>query len=224
MSSRTAKETTVIIPALNEENNIGFTLSEILELADVGDIIVVDGGSVDGTAEIAEKSGARVLIQRNVGKGDAMFQGIQQLQPNAKYVVFTDADYTYPAEFIPKMVSVLMENKDVGMVIGSRFEGKKIGKSLTNRMIAAFQYLINGIELNDPLSGLRVVRTELLREWKPKSKGFDIEIEINSIINRKGYRIVEIPIDYRARLGEKKLRVRYGLSILRKIISQRFKG
>ena len=57
--------------------------------------------------------------------------------------------------------------------------------------------------LNDPLTGLRVVRQEIVNNWHPKSKGFDIEVELNHLMENKGYRIVEIPIEYRARLGEK---------------------
>ena len=60
---------------------------------------------------------------------------------------------------------------------------------------------MNGVKLEDPLSGLRVVRSEVLEGWKPKSKGFDVEAEMNAIVERRGYRIVEIPIDYRSADG-----------------------
>lgn len=73
---------------------------------------------------------------------------------------------------------------------------------------------------DDPLSGLRVVRWSLLKAWKPKSKGFDIEVELNYQVERKGYGIVEIPIEYRPRLGEKKLRLRHGLTILQRIATE----
>ena len=79
---------------------------------------------------------------------------------------------------------------------------------------------MNGVNLGDPLSGLRVVRSEVLEGWKPKSKGFDVEAEMNSIVERKGYRIVEIPIDYRNRMGEKKLKLRDGLGIMKRILAE----
>jgi len=72
--------------------------------------------------------------------------------------------------------------------------------------------------MRDPLTGLRVVRWEILKDWKPKSKGFDLEVELNHHVERKGYDIVEIPIHYRARLGEKKLKVKHGFSILKRIL------
>ena len=77
---------------------------------------------------------------------------------------------------------------------------------------------MNGIDLNDPLSGLRVVRTEILKAWKPRSKGFDIEAEMNFHVERSGYEIAEIPIEYRPRLGQKKLGLRNGFEILMRII------
>lgn len=217
----------VIVAALNEETGIGPTLDELQRVLTGSHLIVVDGNSIDRTVEIAKNMGADVSLQEGSGKGDAMFQGIKRLSPNARYVVFTDADYTYPAEYIPNMVEVLDQDPSVGMVIGDRFKGElNLEKSLKNpfylgnRMIALAQHVLNGIKLNDPLSGLRVVRTDVLRRWKPKSQGFDIEAEINFVVEREGYRIVEIPIDYRSRLGEKKLKLRHGFGILKRIMAE----
>jgi hypothetical protein len=151
------------------------------------------------------------------------------LHEDTRYVVFTDADYTYPAESIPKMVEILEQSPNVGMVIGDRFHGSmnhdQSSKNvfyIGNKLIATVQYILNGIRLNDPLSGLRVVRSELLRNWKPQSKGFDVEVEINAMVEREGYKIAEVPIDYRLRLGEKKLRPRDGIKIFRRILSLSF--
>lgn len=217
----------VIVAALNEETGIGPTLDELQRVLTGSHLIVVDGNSIDRTVEIAKNMGADVSLQEGSGKGGAMFQGIKRLSPNARYVVFTDADYTYPAEYIPNMVEVLDQDPSVGMVIGDRFKGElNLEKSLKNpfylgnRMIALAQHVLNGIKLNDPLSGLRVVRTDVLRRWKPKSQGFDIEAEINFVVEREGYRIVEIPIDYRSRLGEKKLKLRHGFGILKRIMAE----
>jgi dolichol-phosphate mannosyltransferase len=190
-------------------------------------VIVVDGNSIDRTVEIAKNLGVEVLLQEGRGKGAAMFQGLKRLNENARYVVFTDADFTYPAEFIPKMLEIMEQNPAVGMVIGNRFEGEhNSDKSSTNpfyignRLLALAQHVLNGVKLGDPLSGLRVVRTELFKSWKPKSKGFDVEAEINFLVEREGYQIVEIPIDYRNRLGEKKLKLRHGFGIMKRIISE----
>jgi glycosyltransferase involved in cell wall biosynthesis len=219
----------VIVAALNEERGIGPTLSEIQGVLTNPYLLVVDGNSVDKTAEIAKSFGADVSLQTGIGKGDAMFQGIMSLHEDTRYVVFTDADYTYPAESIPKMVEILEQSPNVGMVIGDRFHGSmnhdQSSKNvfyIGNKLIATVQYILNGIRLNDPLSGLRVVRSELLRNWKPQSKGFDVEVEINAMVEREGYKIAEVPIDYRLRLGEKKLRPRDGIKIFRRILSLSF--
>lgn len=90
---------------------------------------------------------------------------------------------------------------------------------LGNRFLAFMQYLLNGMKLRDPLTGLRVMRWEILKDWKPRSKYFDIEAEMN-LWRTGGYSIVEIPIRYRQRLGEKKLRLRHGFTILTRIVSK----
>jgi glycosyltransferase involved in cell wall biosynthesis len=216
----------VVIAALNEEAGIGPTLRELQKVLHYPHLIVVDGNSVDKTIEIAKNMGADVLLQEGKGKGDAMFQGFRMLHSKG-FVVFTDADFTYPAEYVPKMVEILEQNPKVGMVIGNRFKGVyNIDKSvrnpfyLGNKLLAFAQHVMNGVKLGDPLSGLRVVRSDALKGWKPKSKGFDVEAEMNSIIERRGYEIVEIPIDYRNRLGEKKLKLRHGLGIMKRILAE----
>lgn len=227
MEQRSNANVAVVIAALNEEEGIGPTLDELKCVLNDPYFLVVDGGSIDGTVEIAKKMGADVILQEGRGKGQALWQGIKYLNSNVEYVVFIDADFTYPAEPIPKMIEVLRKNSDVGMVIGNRFSDNLSFKDamrglfyIGNRLIAFSQHMFNGIKLSDPLSGLRVVKLDVLKGWTPKSKGFDIEAEMNYHVERKGYQIVEIPIVYRPRLGEKKLKLRHGFTILRRIISE----
>jgi dolichol-phosphate mannosyltransferase len=80
--------------------------------------------------------------------------------------------------------------------------------------------LFNGVTLRDPLTGLRVIRWELVRNWQPKSSGFDIEVELNHHIERQGYSIAEIEISYRERIGEKKLKLKDGITILKRILAE----
>ncbi len=91
-----------------------------------------------------------------------------------------------------------------------------------NRLLAFSHNLLNGINLRDPLTGLRVIRWSILKGWRPKSKGFDVEVELNHFVENSGFGIVEIPIIYRARLGEKKLKLRHGVTIFRRILSESF--
>jgi dolichol-phosphate mannosyltransferase len=170
--------------------------------------------------------GAQVVFQDGLGKGDALAKAIKHSDLTVDYIVITDADYTYPAEHVPLMIRILEKNPDVGMVCGNRFSGYTDLKGLNgffylgNRLIGFAQNFLNDVWLADPLTGLRVVRARLLRNWKVKSKGFDIEVELNHRVVREGFGIVEVPIGYRERLGEKKLGVRNGAEILRRIMSE----
>ena len=214
----------VIIAALNEEEGIGLTLAEMSRSICTNRLIVVDGRSTDKTVEIAKDTGAQVLFQEGVGKGDAIAKAVGYIDPAADYVVITDADYTYPAEYVPDMIQILEKNPSVGMVSGNRFNDSAEDKALRNlfylgnRILAFSHNLLNGVTLEDPLTGLRVVRAEILRGWKVKSKGFDIEVELNHQVERRGFGIVEVPISYRKRLGEKKLKARHGATILKRIL------
>jgi len=68
------------------------------------------------------------------------------------------------------------------------------------------------------LTGMRAIRAEVLRGWRVKSKGFDVEVELNHLVERHGFKIREIPICYRTRLGEKKLKISHGVTILKRIL------
>ena len=220
------RSTQVIIAALNEQEGIGLTITEIIDVLGNPHVLVVDGKSTDRTVEIAQSLGAQIVVQDGKGKGDALAKGLENLGSTIDYVVITDADYTYPAEYIPEMIQLLMQNTDVGMVCGNRLNGHVDPNALHdrfyfgNRLIAFTHNFLNGIALKDPLTGLRVVRSEILRNWRIKSEGFDIEVELNNYVARRGFNIIEIPINYRERLGEKKLKVRHAAEIFRRIMSE----
>ena len=217
----------VILAAYNEEEGIAPTLYELNDVLAEPYLVVVDGKSTDKTYKLAKGLGAEVIIQKGNGKGNAISEGLACLNGDVRYVAFIDADYTYPAKHIKEMISVLDLNPDVGMVLGDRFnityeqESDRNQFYIGNRILAFTQRLFNGIKLNDPYTGLRIIRCELLKNWKPKSQGFDIEAELNHYITRLGYKIMEVPIKYRKRLGKKKLKFRHGLKILRRIIIER---
>ena len=124
------------------------------------------------------------------------------------------------------MIGILEKNPNIGMICGNRFSGYLNLKDFNgvfymgNRLMSFAHNFLNGIALADPLTGLRVVRSGLLRNWKVKSKGFDVEVELNHHIAREGFSVVEVPIKYRARLGEKKLGVKHSAEILKRIIME----
>lgn len=221
------EETLVIVATLNEENGVGPTLTEIKSSLDNPLCLVVDGRSTDRTVEVAKECGAQILFQKGMGKGDAIATAIGHIKGlKTKYVALIDADYTYPAKYLSAMIKILEENPKIGMVCGNRFTNRLKLEAmpnmfhLRNRILSFTHSLLNGVDLDDPLTGLRVVRQEIVRNWYPKSKGFDIEVELNHLVKNKGYHIVEIPIQYRSRLGEKKLAPRHGFTIFKRILTE----
>ncbi len=216
--------TQVIIAALNEEEGIGLTIAELVDTLEDSRVIVVDGRSTDRTVEVAKNLGAQIFIQDGLGKGDAVAKAVAHIDPTVDYVVLTDADYTYPAAYVPEMIQILEKNPQVGMVCGNRFNGyeeKTAASSIFyvgNRFIAFAHNLLNGVTLVDPLTGLRVVRAKILRTWKVQSKGFDVEVELNHHVEREGFDIAEVPINYRERLGQKKLGIKNGAEIFKRIM------
>jgi glycosyltransferase involved in cell wall biosynthesis len=216
--------TQIIIAALNEEEGIGLTISELIDILHNPRLLVVDGKSTDRTVEVAKNMGADIVVQNGKGKGDAVAKALEHLDPTVDYVIITDADYTYPCKRVPEMIRLLETNPEIGMVCGNRFNHHLDTKALHNvfhfgnRLIAFTHNVFNGVPLRDPLTGLRVIRSDILRNWKVKSKGFDIEVELNHQVERQGYGITEVDIEYRERLGKKKLKVRHAAGILKRIM------
>lgn len=224
----TSKSVIVIIPTLNEEHGIGLTIEEVKKNIDA-EIINIDANSVDKTQEIAASLGAKVIKQRGFGKGVAIAQALQCLNQNTKYIVIMDGDYTYSATYIPQMLKVLEKNTDFEMVTGKRFSNddallthfKRIVKSpywFGNYAIAFTHRILNNVSMNDPLTGLRVIRFDCIKYFQPKAKSFDIEVELNNYIKKQGGKIFEIPIEYRQRLGEKKLKTRHAFIIFMRMV------
>jgi len=215
-----------IIAALNEEEGVGPTIAELRQYLEKPWVLVVDGNSSDRTVEVAKSLDADVIFQDGKGKGDAIACAIKQVNVDVDYIVFTDADYTYPAEYVPRMIRILEENPKLGMVCGNRFNSHFDLKEMHsmfyfgNRLLAFTHNMLNGVAMRDPLTGLRVVRWKILKNWTPKSKGFDVEVELNHHVERQGYGIIEISIPYRPRLGEKKLKLKHGVTILRRIMGE----
>jgi dolichol-phosphate hexosyltransferase len=216
--------TQVIIAALNEEEGIGSTIVEMQKRLFAPRILVVDGNSIDRTVEVSKDLGVDVLFQDGKGKGNAIAKAVEYTDDDIEYVVMTDADFTYPAEYVPEMIAILERNPTVGMVCGNRFNGNVDSEALKdrfyvgNKLLCAFHSVLNGVGLEDPLTGLRVIRAEIFRDWKVRAQGFDIEVELNNLVERKRYRTVEVPIQYRQRKGTKKLKVQHGLTIFKRIV------
>ena len=215
MSWNDSNKITVIIPALNEEEGIRPTLEGVLRLEDVGQIIVVDGGSLDGTAEIAERIGATVIIERRTGWGGAVIRGLQEAR--GEFIAVIDADYTYDPSEIPKLITVLKSNDSIAAVVGTRSQ-----KSLAVKFFASMFRLLFNSPIDDVTSSFIVARKDPVMGLQLRSWDFSLSVEILAKLIKKGYMVTGVPIIHRPRLGEKKLKLRHGYWILRRIIASRF--
>ena len=203
----------VILPTLDEREGLAKTLDELFSVGVPPEkIIVIDGGSRDGTCEEAVKRGVRCILQEGRGKADAVRTAIKVT--GAPYLVIMDADYTYPARYVPQLLQLLGRCDEV---IGARARTERGAQRavyrLGNRLLTSLFNLTFGARLTDVLSGMYAVRREALEGLERASRGFGIESEIAAHVASTGGEICEVPIEYRRRVGKKKLRVRHGLLI-----------
>lgn len=203
----------VIVPAYNEEKGIGQVLTGLSRvLADSGlsyEVIVVDDGSSDNTAGIAEGHPDVTLIRHryNRGYGAALKTGIRHT--HFDLICITDADGTYPHQPIPGLVGRLVEG-DYDMVVGARIGGKIAVPFLRRPAKWAIGQLANfvaGQPIPDPNSGLRVFRREAaLQLFNMLPDGFSFTTTITLAMLTNGYLVDYLPIDYYPRLGRSKIR------------------
>lgn len=205
-ADRVKPRTSVIIPAYNEEEGLPIVLRKLLPLVDeTYEVVVVDDGSTDGTRDVAAAYPCRIVSHpSNLGKAQAIKTGMKAAR--GEHLIFIDADDTYPIELIPSMASNL--NK-ADMVVGSRRQGKEEIPAFNRVGNAVFRGAIRhlyGFRAYDPLTGLYGIRKTHLNRMRLDSDGFCIEAEIAIKAARMGLRVLDIPIEYRPRVGEAKLR------------------
>jgi len=190
----------VLVPTLDEAETIGDVIDG---LQDHGyeNVLVIDGGSSDGTVEIAQEHGARVEYQTGRGKGRAIREALSMI--DAEYVLMLDGDGTYRPEDAEVMLEPLLARR-ADHVIGNRFadmrEGamprlNRIGNRLINRAFA----VVHGRKFVDITSGYRAFATETVESFRLKSTGFGIETELAVECVKHDVETEIVPITYRAR-------------------------
>ncbi len=220
------REVSVIIPAYNEAEHVAREIEAVREVMNTTgwtfEILVVDDGSTDGTAEAAATTGVRVLRRaQNRGYGASLKLGTAQARYG--WILITDADGTYPAEAIPKLLDAAPTSD---MVVGARI-GKSVKVPLIRRPAKWFLRKLAGYlagqRLPDLNSGLRLMRKSLIERYLhllPQGFSFTTTITLATACN--GHAVTYIPIDYHARLGQSKIRPRHAfdftLLILRTIV------
>ena len=208
----TAPEISVVIPCLNEEEAVGKVVDQALEgirrSGRTGEVIVVDNGSTDRSAEVAAEHGAIVVREERPGYGSAYLAGLTHAR--GSYIVMGDADETYPMRDLAPFVERLAAGDD--LVMGSRFEGTIHGEAMPwlnrhvgNPILTGLLNILFGVKISDAHCGMRAVRRDALEALDLHSTGMEFASEMVFKAFRRKLRVSEIPIDYYPRVGESKL-------------------
>jgi glycosyltransferase involved in cell wall biosynthesis len=209
---RVRPEVSVVVPCLNEERAVGDVVEHALEgirrSGHSGEVIVVDNGSTDASAQVAAEHGARVVSEPRRGYGSAYLAGLTAAQGD--YLVMADADGTYPVRELAPFVDRLEAGDD--LVIGSRRNGKihKGAMPFLNRFVGnpALTGMLNvlaGVRVSDAHCGMRAVRREALPVLDLHSTGMEFASEMIFKAYRRGLKVSEVPIEYFPRNGPSKL-------------------
>ena len=197
----------VVIPTHNEAQSIGRVLADIPANI-VTEVIVVDSNSTDGTPEIAAKMGARVLSEPRRGYGRACLTGLAR-STSPDVVVFLDGDYSDRPDELPLLLNPIIEGR-ADITLGSRLGKQNVHGALPwhaafgNRLAAALIGLLYGLKISD-LGPFRAARADVLRrlELQEKTYGWAVESILKGRLG--GFRIVEVPVSYHARIGKSKI-------------------
>jgi glycosyltransferase involved in cell wall biosynthesis len=202
----------VVLPCLDEEQAVGAVIDEarhaLDELGASGEVIVVDNGSTDRSAEVAAAHGAVVVSEPERGYGRAYLTGLAHAQGD--YVVMGDADGTYPLRELGKFVESLDAGND--LVLGSRFNGRIHAGAMPwshrwigNPLLTGLLNRMFGVRVSDAHCGMRAVRQSALPKLDLHSKGMEFASEMVFKAFRRNLKVGEVPIDYFPRTGESKL-------------------
>lgn len=196
-----------VMPAYNEEATIEAAVKALSEVPLNIELIVVNDGSSDGTAEVIERLSADGLIQkaihqpRNMGKGAAIRAGIQAATGHV--IVIQDADLEYDAQEYPTLLEPIRTGR-ADAVYGSRFQSGPrrvlyFWHSIGNRFLTLLSNMLTDLNLSDMETCYKMVRADLLKALPLRSNRFGIEPEMTALLSQAGARIWEVPISYNGR-------------------------
>lgn len=229
----------IIVPAYNEENNIGPLLSKLkkLNFSKINfhkEIIVINDGSTDRTKSIIKSFEEIVIInQENKGKGSAVQTGIAS--SNGDYILIQDGDLEYDPNDIMTMCHHIKNFENI-CVYGSRYKPfyfgllpkfykkQNISSYCANIVFMFLFYLFYQKIITDPLTGYKLYPKIFFNQNKIKSQGFEADHEITAKLIKQNYKIQEIPINYtpRTKIEGKKINFFDGIKALKTIIKYRF--
>jgi glycosyltransferase involved in cell wall biosynthesis len=188
-----------LIPAYNEQSTIGEVLDRIAALDLDAQTIVVDDGSTDATAAIAEEKGALVIRQANRGKGAAIRAAIAHVE--GEIGVIQDADMEYDPADVPELIEPIVSGA-ADVVFGSRLSGGRPQRAylfwhlIGNRFLSLLTNVLFNTTLSDMETGYKAFRADVLKSLDLHENGFGIEPEITGQVCKQKLRIYELPISY----------------------------
>ena len=221
----------VLIPVYNEEETVEKIVNMVKRINWDKEIIIIDDGSSNGTKRILEKikrqsnSDLKIIHRRkNSGKGIAIRTGLNYV--NGDMIIIQDADLEYdPTDYLK--LTPPIEEGDTKVVCGSRFLAKKNSLSLhylANYFLTFLTNILYNSKLTDMETCYKVLSRDLIKELNIESEGFEIEAEITAKLLKKGYRILEVPVEYKGRSYHRGKKITYsdGFKTILTLLKYRF--
>ena len=219
----------IIVPFYNEEKFLEESVSRLLKLEIVDQIVMVDDCSTDNSylkAEKIFKDNNKILLTKtksNKGKGAAVKKGLSLI--STSHVIIHDADLEYFPDDIPEMFEKVSIDKDL-LILGSRTIGTKERKSIYfytyfgNKVLTMLFSILNNYKVSDIASCYWLVKVDSLKKINIREKGFAIEVEVLSKFIKNQIEIIKVPIRYQGRSYEdgKKIKLSDGIKIFFKIL------
>jgi glycosyltransferase involved in cell wall biosynthesis len=186
-----------VIPAYNEEKHIGDVVRRTRQQLD--DVLVVDDGSQDKTADNARAAGAEVIVHAiNRGKGETIKTGLRHfLERQFDFVIILDADGQHPPEEIDRFVTAALSADEPKLIVGTRMNdlsSMPFVRRVVNRWMSQRISAVCGQEIPDTQCGFRMLHRQLIPELLGGAARFDYETEMLIIASRKGFKIASVPI------------------------------
>lgn len=230
------KPVSVILPAFNEEKGIREAVVRFYTTGIVDEVLVINNNSSDRTVEEAQKTQATIINEPVQGYGAALTRGLKEA--SGDYIILAEPDGTFVEQDVFKLLAY---SEDFDMVCGTRttkeliWDGANMGWFLRigNLVVAKLlEVLYNTCSLSDCGCTMRLVRREAVRQFLPllRVTGSHFLPEMVILARQKGLRIIEIPVNYRSRVGTSKITgspqgmLRTGLNMLWLIIRYRFRS
>jgi glycosyltransferase involved in cell wall biosynthesis len=213
---QSALNLSVIVPVFNEESTIEIILEKVSRVKNLKEVIVVDDGSTDSTAQRAENLSlpeVRLVRQeRNYGKTAAVRRGLQEV--SGDITIIQDADLEYDPDEIENVIEPIIKNK-ADVVYGSRFLVKRATRVLyyyhylANKFLTFLSNVLTNVNMTDIETCYKAFRTPLIKNLPLTSSGFGLEVEITALISKTKARIYEVPISYYGRTYEEGKKIKY---------------